>query len=301
MGAKVLVFVAVVGLALAAGYLYWAASQKGGPGVPGGPNATPAGTAADRGTGDSRTGAGIQAEAAREVDGLLKEYLPKSGPERGKLVEKLAREPERPAVKPGLLALLDQEKDEKIRAAIVRAVGVKYRGDPQAVPALARCMAQGEGDAVREAAGEALRDLEDAGRSAVPGLVELLARDEHRLAAFEVLGGIGPAAAEAVTPVAAYLGSKRVQERRAALKTLARVGTFSGAVLGDAQTGIVAGLKDEDPGVRAEAAHCLKRIGREAQRADIKGLLEPLLKDPNEGVRRAAQGAWEKLFAEARE
>ena len=186
------------------------------------------------------------------------------------------------------------EKHAKVRAELIRSLGAKWRSEPDVIPALTRCRIPYESDEVREATEEALRDLGEDGQAAVPALKSMLQEEQYRIAALKSLGGVGPFAKTAIKDVATLLSSKRVVERREALRVLRQIGAASVAVLGNEKSGIMACLSDKDAEVRAEAAKVLKRIGPVAERPEIMKALAGLRNDSDERVKRAADAAWAK-------
>ncbi len=216
--------------------------------------------------------------------------------ERLKQIKAWAAQKDKKEAKEKLMALLKIEKDPNVRTELVRALGRMSRTDSEVIPLLTKYRGTDEADSVREAAVEALTDLGEDGRPAVEALTKMLDDDEQRLVALETLGEIGPFAVASTKRIAMVLQSKRVTERREALRVLRKIGVGSASVLGSKDTGIIGCLSDQDADVRAEAAKVLKRIGNAPDRPELKEALSGLRDDPDERVKRAAESAWQKLY-----
>ncbi|MFA6002428.1 MAG: HEAT repeat domain-containing protein, partial [Elusimicrobiota bacterium] len=105
-----------------------------------------------------------------------------------------------------------------------------------------------------------------------------------RVAALEILGEVGPAAASGVSEVERLLRDPAAAVRKAAVSALAAV---SGA---RAQAKLIRALHDQDAGIRAVAANALGKIGASGNAAVVSELLLAL-KDDDAGVRYYAMDA----------
>jgi HEAT repeat protein len=178
-----------------------------------------------------------------------------------------------PAV-PALTAALGDDNPD-VRRAAAGGIG------PPVIPELA--VALGDADAgVRRAAAETLGGIGPAAAEAVRVLAAALGDADAgvRRAATGALWGIGPAAAGAVPALAAALGDTEPDVRRAAIDALRTIGP-------PAVPALTTALSDVDADVRRAAAYTLGGIGPAAAEA-VPALAAAALGDPVPGVRRAA-------------
>jgi HEAT repeat protein len=164
----------------------------------------------------------------------------------------------RPAVE--ALAPLIVDPDLNVQREAIRAWTRIHPGPNVSVPVLGKVLKDAD-PAVRSAA---LHLLAEAGRAAVPALVQALKNEKAGLWACLVLAEIGPDAADAVPALTdALTTNKRPEIRREAALALASIGPASASAVP-----VLAGfLSDQDTSISSAAAYALGRIGPEAKAA----------------------------------
>ncbi len=151
-----------------------------------------------------------------------------------------------------LTAGLGSEKPELREAA---AVGLSELGASSDVvaPALLTAL-QDASDEQRSNIAEALADL---GKPVLKKAIPALENPEFRDIAIEVIGRLGPDAAEAVGPLAAQLASATDEQKARINFALASIGDAASASSAE----IAAGLQSDDEAVRQSALFALREFG----------------------------------------
>jgi HEAT repeat protein len=178
----------------------------------------------------------------------------------------------------------------EVRAAVATALG---KVGPSAVAALAEAAASDADANVRWRAAAALGEIGSAAASAVPQLAGALADPAPRVRfhAAQALGCIGPAAGGAASRLGKVAVSKReeIGIRRKAVQALGMIGPEAGAGI----PFLAEAARDTDTWIRVCAAEALGETAATSQVA--RSVLEGLLRDDEEPVRRAARRALERL------
>ncbi len=166
-------------------------------------------------------------------------------------------------------------EEEDYGARVQASEALAALGAP-AVPTLAQALRDPE---LRFLAGRALEKI---GRPAVAGLVPVLSDpdEETRIAAVGVLGGIGPQAKEAVGALMERVRKGSPLERWAALEALGNIGPAASAALP-----LVLSILEQRKGPPLTAAQKIRALK----------VLEGLLRDENELVRRTAASVLERI------
>jgi HEAT repeat protein/lysophospholipase L1-like esterase len=221
---------------------------------------------------------------------------------------------------PSLARTLRDDPSSGVRVAAARALGAQGAVARETLPILFDALGDGS-EAVRHAAAQALARLgpgagdvsrlgvalESAdgyvaafaawslgnlgapARTAVPGLVRALDRDDIAVVVARALARLGPAAAEAVPSLVATLAKADPGRRWRAARALGRIGP----VAEEAVPALTAALADPHEGVRRHAARALGRIGAKARPA--AAALQHATGDPDAGVRLEARQALDRL------
>lgn len=175
-----------------------------------------------------------------------------------------------------------RERDR--RQMLMRSAYALTRIGPAAKPALLEALKSEDGMA-RAGAARALGGMGPAAKEAIPGLVENLRRDQpdERRETIDALGLIGPDAAPALGEA---LGSDQALVRAGAALALAQIGRGAQGVA--AKVAEVA-ARETDPVVRAALFSAVPKVGVEPARA--VELLIAGVKDDNDVVRHGAINA----------
>jgi HEAT repeat protein len=238
----------------------------------------------------------FSAEGARRVADHLyaSGLLPAPSHPRRSLEETLGLPPGRPPLEPLVRALKDRR--EPIRREAARALGESGDADhPAAAAALFEALAD-ERETVRAQAARSLARLRLT-PAVVPRLAAALRSPDPYVSSFAAwtLGGMGPAAAEAVPALVEALDRDEGFGRGGAAAALARLGPAAEAAV----PALVLALSNPDGDRRWKAARTLGRIGPPA-RASVPALTRAL-GDDNEYVRAHAARALGRIGASERE
>jgi len=173
---------------------------------------------------------------------------------------------------PVLAGLTSSDADADVRERACESLGAI--GDPRAVPALVKALADSE-DRVRSTAAESLGRLGIKARKAVPTLAAALGdgNSQVRKAAAESLSSMSPGVKAAVPALSEALSDENAYVRWASAEALGREGTAAA----EAVPALVKALKHEDFRTRWEAAQALGQIG-EASGEAVPALID-LLQD----------------------
>jgi HEAT repeat protein len=157
------------------------------------------------------------------------------------------------------LGKLIADSDIRVRRATVGAFKNIRPGPKVSVPILVKVLE----DVRPEAKVEAMLAISEAGRDAVPALVEALKNDKARYWACIALGSIGPHAAEAIPALVAQLKCDEPQVRMQAVMALTEIGP------GDSGTiaALLPLLNDSEYSVRYAATFAMTKIGPAAKAA----------------------------------
>jgi len=203
----------------------------------------------------------VRAQAARSLasadagDALFDALADPSEAVRHEAARALSRSDRVGGDAPRLVAALESQ-DDYVSAFAAWSLGNLGAGAKDSVPALARALARAKTDAV---VASALARIGPAAESAVPTLVAALRGDDpdRRWRAARTLGRIGPPAAAAVGPLTDALGDAGNSElRRHAARALGRIG----AAARPAAAALQRATGDPDEGVRREARQALERL-----------------------------------------
>jgi eukaryotic-like serine/threonine-protein kinase len=196
-----------------------------------------------------------------------------------------ATQPAVPAEVAQLMGGLDSS-DAGARWRSAEALGNLGNDARSAVPALVQLLDDRQ-EEVRWRAAEALGKIGPAARGAVSALARTAGGSGlPATEAAKALGKIGPGAADAVPALAQQLRSSDVYLRREVAKSLARIGTGAAPAVG----ALTAALQDKDKVVRMESARALGRVGGSARGA-LPTLAAMATRDGDDLVRRAAAEA----------
>jgi HEAT repeat protein len=160
-----------------------------------------------------------------------------------------------PAV-PGLIEALKNEKAAYWACLILREIGPAAK---DAVPALTKMLQDKHPDIRREAI-LALAAIEEAARPAVPQIAAALGDDDTRQAATYALGRIGQIPADAEATIRANVHSDDKILSMTSLWAVTRVHPEDKQIRRSATRRLIERLKDQDPLVRAAAAHALSAL-----------------------------------------
>jgi HEAT repeat protein len=189
------------------------------------------------------------AQAVEALTGLLEDDSAKVRAHAAKALGDIGK-PALPAVK--ALASLITDEDAHVRRAAVEALDDIEPGPEVGVPIIVKMLE----DADPAARIRALHALADEGKTAVPHLIDALAKEEAAYWACLVLSEIGPDAEDAVPALTKVLEDKRLGVRREAILALAAIGEASAP----ATDALVESLDCEVNGV--VATYAMGKIGR---------------------------------------
>jgi RNA polymerase sigma factor (sigma-70 family) len=198
--------------------------------------------------------------------------------------------PEAKEAVPALIECLEDE-DPNLRSWAAGALGSLAPESKSAIPALIRSLAKEDLGSTQGRTGSTINALSKFGQVAVPALNRAL-KDPNvkiRASAAGSLALLGSAAKEAIPELILALRDESLLVRQNATSALVILGD-------DAVPGLVEGLKDKDPVIRAAAAETLGQIGSQKALSTRKAALPALIKamgDENERVRKAATQAYE--------
>ena len=173
-------------------------------------------------------------------------------------------------------------KDPLARRAAFRGLADLRPGPARVMPTVKRIL---EG-ADKEAAADALQAMASFGERTVPALINALKLPEYRPLVASILAAIGPAAKEAVGPLADVAKTDASEDaRREALLALGAIGPAAEAAVPAA----AAALTDSDDRVILAACYALKKIGPAAK--DAIPALKILAGDKDATLQKAAEKA----------
>ncbi len=201
-----------------------------------------------------------------------------------------------PAAKPALPALINAlgDSDKQVWSTVIGTITQLGPDATEALPALiesldSRTSRGGRDRDRRQMLFRVAHAISRIGPAAIPPLIEALKSEDlmARAGAAKALGGIGPAAREAIPGLIANLRNEQPDERLATIDALALIGREAVPALGEA-------LGSSAPGVRAGAALALAEIGRDAQGLAVK-VADAAEKETDPAVRAALFAAVPKV------
>jgi HEAT repeat protein len=157
------------------------------------------------------------------------------------------------------LGKLIADPDVRVRRATVAAWRNIRPGPKVSIPIFVKVLEDAQG----EVKVQAMLAISEAGREAVPALIEALKNDRARYWACIVLGDIGPHAAEAIPALVEQLKCEEPQVRMQATMALTAIGPSDSGTI----AALIPLLRDSEYSVRYAATFAMTKIGPAAKDA----------------------------------